>query len=71
VSKIVIKGWRVYGVPDDSNPVKTPRLVALSRKFDVREAAEDFEREVKKVCKWPDTVYVKAVTGFDGIIGDL
>lgn len=68
--KIVIKGWRVFGVPDNATG-KNPKPVALSRKFDVRQAADEFAERFKDQCKWPDTVYVKAITGFDGIGADI
>jgi hypothetical protein len=68
--KIVVKGWRVFGVPDDATGEKS-QPVALSRKYDVREAADEFAAMVRSTCKWPDTVYVKAITGFDGIAGDI
>jgi hypothetical protein len=60
--KIVVKGWQVRAqTKEKSEPA------VVSRKYHVREAADLFSAEYRKISKYPDSVYVEAITGPDGV----
>lgn len=64
MAEIVTKAWQVYESPEDQTKGK-PK--PISRKFNVKEAAEQFAELARRTSLRPGAIYVGAIKGFDGI----
>lgn len=65
-AQIVTKAWQVYESPEDQTKGK-PK--PISRKFNVKEAAEQFAELARKTHSRPSAIYVGSIQWLDGVDG--